>query len=180
MKGIINKGIQEMIEAVYGPDNWEKVKSRAGCEEPFFAISQDYPDEMTIELIKAASEVSELPMESVMMEFGKFLIQNTFKENYPIYFRLAGSSSRELLLNANRIHKHVRRESATSIENSLEYDELPDGRLLIKYRSNRKLCPILRGVIQGIGTLFDERLSVRETMCMLNGDRYCLMEVTFN
>ena len=57
MKGIINKGIQEMVEAVYGTEIWESVRSLAGCEEPFFAVSLDYPDDMTLALVKAVSDV---------------------------------------------------------------------------------------------------------------------------
>ena len=61
MKGIINKGIQEMVETMYGVQAWENVKSLAGCEEPSFAVSLDYPDGMTLALVKAAfeSEIAE-------------------------------------------------------------------------------------------------------------------------
>ena len=68
MKGIINKGIQEMVETQFGETAWQKVKSQAKCNEPFFAVSQDYPDEMTVALVKAAAKVADLPMKTVMIE----------------------------------------------------------------------------------------------------------------
>jgi len=86
-----------MVVTQYNADVWERIKSLAGCEGPFFAISLDYPDEMTIRLVKAASKVSGLPIETVMVEYGKFVVPNTLKEHYKTYFTLGGSSSREFL-----------------------------------------------------------------------------------
>jgi predicted hydrocarbon binding protein len=179
MKGIINKGIQEMVEDKYGAEAWERVKSLAGCEEPFFAISLDYPDEMTVALVKAASEVSGLPAETVMLEYGKFMVPNTLKKYYPTYFKVAGSSPREFLLNMGRVHEHVTKSISGAIPPRFDYEDLPDGRLLMHYFSERRLCTVLRGLILGVGMFFNQQLNVRETACMLKGDRQCTMEITF-
>lgn len=179
MKGIINKGIQELVEMKFGNEAWEKIKSLAGCEEPFFAISNDYPDEMTVALMKAASEVSGLPMETVMIEYGKFLVANTLKDQYQAYFQLAGSSPREFLLNMDRVHEHVTRSISKSVPPRFDYEELSDGRLLMKYNSKRRLCAVLKGLILGVGILFNQELGVKETACMHKGDPQCVMEVTF-
>jgi predicted hydrocarbon binding protein len=179
MKGIINKGIQEMVEDKYGAEAWERVKSLAGCEEPFFAISLDYPDEMTVALVKAASEVSGLPAETVMLEYGKFMVPNTLKNHYPTYFVLAGSSPREFLLNMDRIHEEVTRSVSNAVPPRFDYEELPDGHLLMHYNSKRGLCTVLRGLIMGVGLLFNQDLQVREIACIHKGNQRCTMEVTF-
>jgi len=179
MKGIINKGIQEMVENKYGEPAWEKVKSIAGCEEPFFAVSLDYPDEMTIALIKAASEVSGLPLETVMVEYGKFMVPNVLKKYYPTYFQMAGLSPREFLLNMGRVHEHVTRSVLGALPPKFDYEELPDGRLLMHYSSGRRLCAVLCGLILGVGILFGQQLEVRETACMYKGDNRCTMEISF-
>jgi len=179
VKGIINKGIQEMVETKFGKEAWEKVKSLAGCQEPFFAISQDYPDETTIKLIKAASQVSGLSEETVQVEYGKFIVPNTLKNYYPTYFILAGSSPREFLLNMNRVHEQVTRNMANARPPRFSYEEPPDGRLIMHYESSRGLCPVLKGLIEGVGLLFGQELVVRETACTKRGDPHCTMEVTF-
>jgi len=179
MKGIINKGIQELVETKFGSTAWEKVKLGAGCEEPFFAIMNDYPDDTTFALVKSASEVSGLPLETVMVEYGKFVVPNTLREQYPSYFKLAGSSPREFLLNMDRVHEHVTRSVSKPMPPRFEYEDLPDGRLLMKYGSKRGLCAVLRGLILGVGVLFDQELQVQEISCMQKDDPQCVMEITF-
>lgn len=179
MKGVVNKGIQELVEARFGAEAWTKVKSLAGCDEPFFSISEDYPDEMTLNLVKAAAEVSELPVETVLVEFGKFWVPHTGKESYPTYYMLMGSTPREFLLNMDKVHLQVTRNIANAHPPRFTYDELPDGRLLMHYKSDRNLCPVLRGLILGVGIYFQQELQVKETACMKKGDPQCTMEITF-
>lgn len=179
MKGVINKGIQELVEAKFGAEAWDKVKEMAKCEEPFFSTSEDYPDQMTMDLAKAASEVSGLPLETVLVEFGKFWVSNTGLESYPTFFKLAGKTTREFLLNMNKVHKQVTKNIRNARPPTFEYEEVPDGRLLIHYRSDRRLCAVLRGLILGVGNHFDEELQLKETSCMNNGDPQCTMDVSF-
>lgn len=180
MKGIINKGIQELVETQFGAEAWQKIKERAGCEEPFFAASENYPDEMTIALVKAASEVSGLSPEEVQMEFGKFWVPNTGKKAYPTFFQIAGSTPREFLLNMDRVHDIVTRTGGNATPPRFTYEELPDGKLIMRYHSKRKLCPVLRGLILGVGILYRKKLEVTEKCCMHQGADYCEMEVSFD
>ncbi len=180
MKGIINKGIQEFIESTHGEAVWNAVKERAGCEEvPFFAVGQDYPDAMSVALIQAAAETLGVPVETAMLECGKFMVPNTVKRNYPSYIALAGSSAREFLLNMTRIHRQVTRSIANAAPPNFEYEELEDGRLIMHYQSERRLCAVLHGLILGVGVLFGEDLEVEEVNCVLRGDARCSMAVTF-
>ena len=179
MKGVINKGIQELVEAKFSTEAWDKIKEMAKCEEPFFSTSEDYPDQMTLDLANAASEVSGLPLETVLVEFGKFWISKTGFESYPTFFKLAGKTAREFLLNMNKVHNQVTKNIRNARPPSFEYEELPDGRLLMHYRSDRRLCAVMRGLILGVGIHFDEELQLKETSCTNNGDPHCTMEVSF-
>jgi hypothetical protein len=179
MKGVINVGIQEAFQSVHSADAWEEVKSAAGCDEPFFAIGQDYPDEITVALIKAIAEFCGLPSETVMVEYGKFMVPNTLKKYYLTYFGLAGSSAREFILSMDRVHEQATRSVEGALRPKFHYEELADGRLLVHYSSQRKLCSFLRGLILGVGVAFCQELQVREISCVHKGDPGCIMEVTF-
>lgn len=179
MKGVINKGIQELVEAKFGAEAWATIKEMAKCEEPFFSISEDYPDQKILDLANAASEVSGLSLETVLVEFGKFWISNTGLESYPTFFKLAGKTAREFLLNMNAVHKQVTKNIRNARPPSFEYEELLDGRLLMHYRSDRRLCAVMRGLILGVGIHFDEELQSKKIACMNNGDPQCTMEISF-
>jgi len=179
MKGIINKGIQDLVESKFGSETWDKVKEVAGCNEPFFAAGKDYPDELTVSLVEVVSETTGLSIEDVMVEFGKFWVPNTGCKSYPSYFQIAGTSSREFLMNMDKVHTLVTRSLPNAAPPRFEYEELEDGRLLMHYKSSRRLCPVLRGLILGVGIHHDEELQVEEIACSLRGDPHCIMEVTF-
>lgn len=180
MKGVINKGIQEYAEANFGADVWETIKARARCEEFVFAPTQDYPDELTPRLIEAASAILNLPLETVQVEYGKFMVPNTLKETYPPYFALAGKSAWEFLHRLDEIHSHVTRHLENARPPRLQCKQLSARQLLIHYHSPRRLCSVLRGLILGVGICFGQDLSVRETACMRRGDQKCTFEVTLS
>jgi hypothetical protein len=79
----------------------------------------------------------------------------------------------------DKVHKQATKNILNATPPRFEYEELPDGRLLMHYRSERKLCSVLRGLILGVGIYFNEKLQVMETACMNNGSPRCTMEVTF-
>lgn len=179
MKGIINKGIQDLVEDRFGAEAWEQILEKAGCKELFFAISQDYPDESTVNLVQAVSEFAGLPQEKVMEEYGRYIVPRTLKTSYPTYFTLCGDSPREFLLNMDRVHEHATRSISGAKPPRLNCEELPDGKLLMHYQSGRRLCHVLKGLILGVGDYFGQELQVEETTCMLKGNDQCTMEVTF-
>jgi len=151
MKGIINKGIQELVETQFGAEVWEKIRTRARCKEPFCAASENYPDEMTMALVAAASEISGLPPDDILVEFDRFVVPHTFREAYPSYFELAGRSAREFLRNMNRVHDTVTRNSHDASPPRFECEDLPDGRLRLHYHSDRGLCQAFRGLVLEVG-----------------------------
>ncbi len=178
MKGAINKGIQEFVETTAGVDAWNDIKEQAGCDEPFFAAGLDYDDELTLRLVQAAAEVTGLPIETVLVEFGKYWIPHTGRTSYPALFELL-HGARECLLAMNRVHELVTRTTPNATPPQFEFDELPNGRLLMHYHSERRLCKVLIGLIHGVGELFDEELTVREVACFHDGSDHCVMEVEF-
>jgi heme-NO-binding protein len=79
----------------------------------------------------------------------------------------------------NRVHKTVTRSIPNARPPHLDCEELPDGGMLIHYSSERRLCPVLHGLILGVGVLFNQELQVREIGCMLKGEARCTFEVRF-
>ncbi len=179
MKGIINKGIQETVEAKYGPEIWEKVKTAAHIEAAEFDINTDYPDETSVALIQGAADIMHISPAAFMIECGQYMIPNTMRRHYSNYFAMAGQTPREFLFNIARIHDRATRDLKGATPPKFDYEQMPDGRLLIYYKSKRRLCPFLQGLILGVGAYFQQTLQVKEIACMHQGDPDCIMEITF-
>ena len=179
MKGVINKGIQELVEDRFGKQTWDTICTEAQCEEPSFSPSVDYPDQMTIDLVMAASRCLNLSADDVMIEFGKYWVPNTGKKSYPSLYALAGGNARDFLRNMDRLHRQATVSIAGANPPPMPAEDLPDGRLAIRYSSQRKLCPVLRGLILGVGLHFGQKLGVEEVSCMRKGDPECVFEVSF-
>jgi len=177
MKGVVNKGIQEWVEERFGEDTWDEIRSAAGYDEPSFSPSLDYPDQMTVDLVAATARFLGLSPDETMKEFGKYWVSNTGKHAYPSLYALAGRNPREFLRNMNRVHRQATVSISGARPPSLRAEDLPDGGLAIHYVSERKLCPVLHGLILGVGLYFDETLAVEEVRCMRNGDAECVFEV---
>jgi len=178
MKGVIKESIQDFVETKFGREVWQKVMTDAGCNEPVLAVCGDYSDELNTELVKALSKVSDMPIDDVLVEFGKFWILSVGPEAHPAYYSLAGNSPREFLLNMNWMHQKAQWNGAGAAPPRFEFEEMPDGRLLIHFLSKGGLCSVLRGRILGVGILCDCALNVREVACREKGEAHCTMEVS--
>lgn len=179
MKGIMNKGIEVMVLDQHGRSTWAGVKQRAGCEESFYAISEDYPDQTTERLIAAVAEVSGQTREEVLVDLGRTWVPRVGAICYPTFLRLAGRSAREFLGNLDRIHRQVTRNLPTARPPRFTVEERPDGTMHVHYHSRRRLCSLVEGLLLGVGAQFGDDLSVRKLACIHDGSPHCTMEVRF-
>jgi predicted hydrocarbon binding protein len=50
--------------------------------------------------------------------------------------------------------------------------------VVVVYQSGRRLCPVAKGIIRGIGAHYDDPLAVSEESCMHEGADVCELVVT--
>jgi hypothetical protein len=179
MKGLINKLVQGYAVERLGTDAWDKIKESAGCTEPFFALAEDYPDEMTAALIRGTSDLARLPEDVVLEECAKLGVPNTLAAAYPIHYRLGGENARIFLLKMQRVVEEAARGVRGATLPEFECEELPGERLLITALSHPELCPLMRGLILGVGRHFGQKLGLREILCVRHGADRCKFVVDF-
>jgi predicted hydrocarbon binding protein len=51
------------------------------------------------------------------------------------------------------------------------------GRLALRYRSSRRMCGLIRGIVEGVAAGYGERASIAEPECLLAGGTCCTFEV---
>ncbi|EMI57157.1 heme NO-binding domain-containing protein [Rhodopirellula sallentina] len=179
MKGVVNKGLQELVEHTHGEETWETIRQVVNCDVNSFWPAQDYPDELTIALFIATARHLHVSPDEIMVEFGKFWLNNTGKNVYPKLFALVGNNSRDFLRKLDFIHQQATISLPGTRGFQLRSEELPDGGLRMFYTSDLPLCPVLHGLILGAGIHFNQTLQVQEMQCTRRGDPECAFDVHF-
>jgi predicted hydrocarbon binding protein len=76
------------------------------------------------------------------------------------------------------IHVEVRKVMPEAITPSIRFEDEGAGARLI-YRSPRRLCHLLRGLLAGTAEHFGVAIECRETTCLLEGASACTFELRF-
>ena len=162
---------EEMLEEIY-----EKVKLTDGV--PPFVGPISYPDENIINILDFLSKKTGKSIEELLYTFGIYVIP-VFAKKYPIFFENK-SSSKDFLSTINDIHYiEVKKLYDDAFPPSLIMEDTGDGQTILHYQSKRKLCDLLKGLIQGVADYYKEEISYRHIQCMKEGAEECIFELNF-
>ncbi len=174
MHGVVFSSFRDFVTEAYGSSATEQIF--AGCRP--YLLSQAYPDEDLLTLIGRAVELSGREADDLVYEFGVFTAGTTFTRLYPAFFAISGSAREFLLTVETRIHELVRATIPNASPPQLHVTERGENGVSIDYTSPRKLCVLLRGLLEGTARHYGETAAVDEVRCMLRGNDRCTFEVT--
>jgi hypothetical protein len=173
--GLIFASFRDYLLTEHGPE----VAHAVTAGEPQYALGEAYPDEQFLALLERTCERTSLPVDELLFEFGVFTAAMTFARLYAVLFR-ASPSARDFLLTVERpIHEVVRETLPDARPPELAVTDLGERGLEIVYSSPRRICALLRGLVEGTGRVYDERLEVDEPECMHRGAPACRVLVRF-
>jgi hypothetical protein len=173
--GLIFVSLRDYLAAEHGAATEEEIMA----SEPFYFVSEAYPDEQFIALLDRATRLTGMPRERLLHDFGVFTAEKTFARLYPALFALSPSAREFLLTVETSIHDIVRVAMPTALPPELDVSETEDGAVSIVYTSPRRLCAMLRGLVEGSARHYRERVRIHEVACMHRGDDACRFEVRF-
>jgi predicted hydrocarbon binding protein len=159
-----------------GKDTWRALLDATGHKIDKFNPITEYPDADVVALATTASEMLKLPLATVLEDFGAYTGKQlvTF---YKMYVK-SGWKTFDVIENAgSSIHSAINHYNETRKPPRVEAKRTSDEELVIHYSSKRKLCPVVRGIVRGLGEHFGETFSVKETGCMNNGYPHCTIVV---
>src|SRR5262249_13545231 len=133
----------------------------------------------SLALPERACERTSLPRNEILFEFGVFTAATTFARLYSVLFKLSPTARAFLLTVETPIHDTVRVALPDARPPELTVTDLGDDGIEIVYTSARRICPMLRGLVEGTGRVYDEVLEVHEPECMHRGDPACRVVVRF-
>jgi hypothetical protein len=161
MYGLVNKAIEDMVCSRFGDDTWEAIKQKAGLDIDAFISMDAYPDDVTYQLVGAASEHLNIPAEKVLEEFGEYWVLYTSKEGYGDLMSTMGDDFLTFLQNLNHLHSRVGLIYPQLKPPSFYCTDITDTSLRLHYHSTRPgLAPLVVGLLTGLGKMFHTTVHV--------------------
>jgi hypothetical protein len=180
MYGIVNKAIQDLVITNFGEQKWEDIRERSGIEEDFFISSEPYDDAITYKLAVAVSEEMNMSVSDVLITFGEWWIIKTTKEKYAGLMESGGSTLREFLVNLPLFHNRVMLIYPKLTPPEFKVSDVSDKSLNLHYFSKREgLQEFVRGLLQGLGKMFDTPVEIELLHTRDQGDTHEIFKVSW-
>ncbi|MEY4572823.1 MAG: hypothetical protein RLZ10_2080 [Bacteroidota bacterium] len=163
MYGLVNKAIKDLVVNNYGEETWKEIASRANFQETEFVGLQSYPDTLTYDLVKHASEVLKADPHDILEAFGEYWITYTASEGYGELMDLSGNTFSEFLSNLDMLHSRMSNMMPHLAPPQFTTRNEKENSLELEYRSERQgLSPMLFGLIRGLGKRFNLNCTIKQ------------------
>jgi predicted hydrocarbon binding protein len=174
--GIIFSEMKKYVDTKFGGDTWATLLTSAGLQSNVYLNMQSYPDQEAIAIVMSASKATGKPAFTILEDFGEFIAADLVNM-YKTLVRPEWKTL-ELLENVERtIHVVVRARHPGAVPAQITCTRTSANEVQVTYNSPRKMCPLAKGIIQGVGHHYNQRLSVTETSCVHKGAATCQMSV---
>lgn len=158
MKGVVFTELLELVEAKYSLETVDAVLAKSGSTGVYTAVGT-YPGEELARLLVALSAITETPMPLLLRSFGKHLFAR-FTSRYAHLFVGIPDCFEFMKKVDGFIHVEVRKLYPDADLPVLECAGAEDGRLIVIYRSPRRLPDLAQGLIEGCIDHFGEPISL--------------------
>lgn len=141
-----------------------------------------YDDATLLAGVGAACELTRLPADTILREYGRYFMINGLTSHLCAYLLTQVHSGRDLLLVMRDAHAQMRRTPDAVTPPLFRYQTVNSKphELTLFYDSPRKLCSVLRGAIEGAAERYGEQVHIVERTCMKQGATACCFELIFS
>ena len=136
-----------------------------------------YADEDFGALVLAAAERAGVEETALLREFGRYLGTVAFPELMPGFYERNEDLRSCLLSVEQEIHTLVRRVLPGAAPPRLRASPLGTTGVVIAYTSERRLCPLLEGLVEGTAEKYETPITITQPQCMLRGEPACSVVV---
>ena len=178
MKGIVFNLLQEVVCKEYGEDTWDQLLDDAGLDGAYTSLGS-YADAEVVALVNAASAALNLPAQDILRWFGRRAMP-LLAERYPGFFQ-RHQDARSFILTLNSIiHPEVEKLYPGAATPVFDFSNDEQGRLVVGYKSARKMCALAEGFMTGAADHYHEQTEIDHPVCMHHGDEKCVFHVRFH
>ncbi len=181
MKGVVFNILEALIVEKFGDDTMEEIYASvefSGDVVPFVG-PETYPDSDLFAIVVYLSKKTSVPVDDLVFDFGKYMFP-VFYKKFPVFFEKMTSSIEFLKTLNNIIHVEVKKLFEDATPPLIQIEELSDDWIVLKYSSERKLCRLLEGLLEGLALHFNQTISYTHKECMKEGSEQCVYDVKFS
>ena len=176
MKGVVFNILEDMVVEKGGVLLWQKLLNRVGVDGSYISVDT-YEDAELFNIVHEVQQALDIPLEDVIRSFGNFMFFR-LADRYPIFVE----GERELFAFLRSIepviHLEVQKLYTEVNLPSIECDNSDSNRLVMHYRSPRKLCILAEGLIQGSATYYQTPITIEHDVCMHRGSDHCELSIS--
>ena len=160
MLGVVFTELMEMVENKFGEDLLEDILDEVQLESggAYTAVGS-YSHKEIIQIVVALSKATELPVDDLVVAFGKHLM-TVFAEKYPDFFSEVNDSFAFLSSVDQHIHKEVLKLYPNAELPQFICTEVDNMTLQMRYSSVRPFSNLARGLIEGTLSHFGEKATI--------------------
>jgi predicted hydrocarbon binding protein len=136
-----------------------------------------YPDRELVALVERVAARTSATVDRTLRDFGRFLGCEAFPRLAPAFYERHASLTEALLAVEDEIHEHVRQVVPQALPPRLRVSPLGEHGAVIAYTSERRLCALLEGLVEGTAERFGTAVRMEQPQCMLRGDPACSIVV---
>lgn len=179
MKGIVFNLLEDFITEKAGAEKYEEILS--SCElktkEPFVGPGS-YPDEDLLEIVGKTVQAMGITLPEALRAFGRFCFPK-LAEKFPFFVTPYKHPKPFLMTVETVIHVEVKKLYKDAEPPTFSYEEPSPDILIMRYRSKRKLCFLMEGLLEGVADYYRSPIRQRQKRCMIEGAEECDFELTF-
>jgi hypothetical protein len=181
MHGLIFMTWEKYLAERFGAPFLSTYRNRIGETTATLPLANRlYSDESLLAGVGAACELSHLPVDILLREYGRYFILNGLTGHLCSYILSNVFSGRDLLLTMRDAHARLRRTMEDLQPPLFEYTSISPNEVTLIYDSPRQLCTVLLGAIEGAAQRYNETAQIEELSCMKQGAAVCQLRVYFS
>jgi hypothetical protein len=178
MKGIVFNLLEEVVTKQYGAATWDQLLEDADLNGAYTSLGS-YDDDEIVRLVGVAATALNLPAQDVLRWFGRHAMP-LLANRYPAFFTGHADTRSFLLTLNNIIHPEVRKLYPGATTPVFDFDTASYHELVIGYNSERKMCALADGFMQGAAEYYHEKAAITQSQCMHDGAAKCVFHVRFH
>ncbi len=180
MKGVIFNLLENLIVDKFGDEILEEIYAAAhfSVDAPPFVGPETYPDSDLFAMVTLLSEKTKLPVDDLVYEFGKYMFP-ILADMYPVFFDNVNSPLEFLKSVNDIIHLEVKKLFEGAKPPIIKVEDVNHKQAKLRYSSERKLCKLLEGFLDGVADYFGQKISYSHQQCMRDGAGECILHIQF-